>query len=82
MEISQDVGHRSIVFIRFNPDSYIDNNGKKILSCWKLNKLGVLQIVKTKIIEWEERLKHLINQVQYWIDNKNEKTIEIVELYY
>ena len=33
MEISQDVGHRPIVFIRFNPDDYEDN-GKKITSCW------------------------------------------------
>ena len=27
MEMSQDVGHRPIVLIRFNPDDYIDNNG-------------------------------------------------------
>ena len=32
MEISKDLGHRPIVFIRFNPDSYIDKDGKKIKS--------------------------------------------------
>ena len=47
MELSQDVDHRPIVFIRFNPDSYTDLSGKKIKSCWKLNKLGVMCIDKT-----------------------------------
>ena len=37
MEISTDFGHRPIVFIRFNPDSYIKNN-VKITSCWNVNK--------------------------------------------
>ena len=34
MEISQDVGHRNIVFIRFNPDDYIRADGTKVTSCW------------------------------------------------
>jgi hypothetical protein len=37
MEISQDLGHRPIIFIRFNPDSYKNENGILIKSCWKLN---------------------------------------------
>ena len=48
MELSQDVGHRPIVVIRFNPDSYINQKGERIGSCWKLNKLGVMQIIKSK----------------------------------
>jgi hypothetical protein len=30
MLLSQDVGHRPIVFLRFNPDDYIDEAGNKI----------------------------------------------------
>ena len=82
MELSQDVGHRSIVFIRFNPDDYMDINGNKVKSCWKLNKLGIMCIEKTKQEEWEERLNKLNQQIQYWIDNPTEKIVEIVELFY
>ena len=82
MEISQDLNHRSVVFIRFNPDHYINEDGIKIKSCWKLNKLGVMSIIKTKQLEWDERIKILKEQIQYWIDNPTEKTIEIIELFY
>jgi len=82
MELSQDLQHRPIVFIRFNPDSYTNQEGVQVTSCWKLNKLGVMQITKTKQKEWEERIESLKQQIQYWIDNPTEKTIEIVELFY
>ena len=80
MELSQDVHHRSIVFIRFNPDSYTDENGVLIKSCWKLNKLGTMSINKKE--EWEERITVLKNQIQYWIDNPTEKIVEVIELFY
>ncbi len=82
MELSQDLQHRPIIFIRFNPDDYINQEGIKIKSCWKLNKLGVMQIVKNKQSEWDERIEALKQQIQYWIDNPTEKTIEIIELFY
>jgi len=82
MEISQDVGHRPIVFIRFNPDDYMDTSGKKIKSCWKVNGYGVLQIPKSKKNEWIERIDKLLSQIQYWVDNTTEKTVEIIELFY
>jgi hypothetical protein len=82
MEISQDLQHRPIVFIRFNPDNYINHQGILVKSCWKLNKFGVMQIIKTKENEWKQRIECLKNQIQYWIDNPCEKTIEIVELFY
>ena len=34
MEISQDLGHVNTVFLRFNPDSYLDRRGNKVPSCW------------------------------------------------
>jgi hypothetical protein len=82
MEISQDVGHRPIVFIRFNPDGYVDESGKNVKSCWKLNGLGIMQIVKSREIEWAKRLVNLKKCIQYWTKNSTDKTLEIIELYY
>ena len=82
MELSQDLQHRPIIFIRFNPDSYINSEGKSIKSCWKLNKLGVITISKSKQTEWEERIDKLKQQIKYWVDNPTDKTIEIIELFY
>ena len=83
MELSQDVSHRPIVFIRFNPDDYINRNGVNITSCFKINRsTGILQISAKKSNEWNERVEILKNQIQYWIDNSSEKTLEIVQLFY
>jgi hypothetical protein len=84
MEISQDVHHRPIIFIRFNPDKYTDKDGNKIGSCWKLNKLGVMQIMKTKEKEWQNRLETLKKEIETCIElNKDYvKMIEIKHLFY
>jgi hypothetical protein len=82
MELSQDLQHRPIVFIRFNPDAYINQDGLLLKSCWKLNKLGIMQIAKPKQKEWVERIEMLKKQIQYWIDNPTDKTIEVIELFY
>lgn len=82
MEISQDLQHRPIVFIRFNPDSYINEKGETIKSCWTLNKQGILQVTCKNKKQWEHRINCLKEQVEYWINNLTEKTIEIIELFY
>jgi hypothetical protein len=83
MEISQDLGHRPIVFIRFNPDDYTDKDGNKIKSCWKLNrKTGLIGLDQTKKKEWIERINSLVEQINYWIKNSTNKTIEIIQLFY
>ena len=81
MELSKDLGHRHIVFIRFNPDKYIKNGGN-IKSCWGLNKKGICVVKKEN--EWEERLISLQDNIKYWINpkNKTNKTIETIQLYY
>jgi hypothetical protein len=66
--------------IRFNPDAYVDENGIKISSCWKLNKLGVMSVAKVK--EWEKRIEILKDQINYWVDNPTDKTLEVIELFY
>ncbi len=82
MEISQDVGHRPIVFIRFNPDEYIDDKGNKIKSCWKYNKTGVMRVDPKMENEWNSRIKCLLEQIKYWVENPTEKTVEVVQLFY
>jgi hypothetical protein len=81
MEISQDLDHRPVVFIRFNPDNYI-LNGKNITSCWGTNGNGTLVIKKSKQKEWKQRIHTLKEQIEYWVENPSEKTVEIVELFY
>ena len=41
-----------------------------------------MQIEKTKKNEWEYRIKCLIEEIEYWINNSTEKTIEIIQLFY
>jgi hypothetical protein len=83
MELSQDVGHRPIIFIRFNPDEYLEKSDK-VSSCWGINGNGLCVIKKSKKNEWKQRLNSLETQIKYWIDsnNKTEKTLEIIQLYY
>jgi hypothetical protein len=83
MELSQDLGHRPIVFIRFNPDDY-EQNGINITSCWGQDKKGICVVKKTKKSEWTQRLNALEEQINYWINptNMTNKTIETIQLYY
>ena len=82
MEISQDVGHRPIVFIRFNPDNYLDNDGNVVKSCWTTNKLGIYILNKYQLNNWNMRLDTLKNTINYWTVTQTDKTIEIIHLYY
>jgi len=83
MELSQDVGHRPIVFIRFNPDEYT-KNGKNITSCWGQDKKGICVVKKIKKDEWLHRLTALQEQINYWIhpEHITNKTIETIQLFY
>ena len=79
-ELLKDVNNRPIVFIRFNPDNYIDNNGNKVKSCWKLNKQGVFYIANLK--DWNHRIETLIEQIMYSIQNPAQKIVETIYLFY
>ena len=82
MEISQDLNHRPIIFIRFNPDGYTTEDGKKITTPWKANNLGIQQIMNTRKKEWTERLTVLFNTIDIYLKNELEKTVEIIQLFY
>lgn len=82
MLLSKDVNHRSIIFIRFNPDSYF-KDGLKIQSCWtNTHKKGFIKI--KNINQWNYRLHLLKNEINFWINpiNKSDKIIHVVELFF
>ena len=83
MELSQDLGHRPIVFIRFTPDDY-EKEGTNITSCWGQDKKGICVVKKTKKDEWTQRLNMLEEHINYWINPANitNKTIETIQLFY
>jgi hypothetical protein len=81
MELSQDLAHRPIVFIRFNPDEY-KKNGIKITSCWGTNQNGICVVKKSKKVEWEKRLHALGETIEYWLTHRTDKTVEIIQLFY
>ena len=81
MEISKDINHRNLIFIRFNPDSYITTANKTIISCWKIDKRSGLLTLSSET-NWDDRLKVLEETLKYWINNETNKMIEIVELFY
>ncbi len=83
MQLSQDVGHRPLIIIRFNPDDYIVH-GKKITSCWGTDKRGMACIKKSKAKEWTDRLQVLHDQIEYWThpENRSDKMVEVIHLFY
>lgn len=81
MELSQDVGHRPMVIVRFNPDAYM-HDGVRITSCWGTDGNGILRVPKKKTQEWIHRLSVLKDQIRYWMDNRTDKTVEVIQLFY
>ena len=79
MELSQDVDHRPIVFIRLNPDGYTLND-KRMKGSFSLTKAtGELKVVKK---EFNKRLNSLIESVETYTIAKPEKTISVEYLYF
>lgn len=83
MELSKDVDHRPIVFIRFNPDDYLVA-GVNQSSCFHINSKGFCAVKKSKQNEWRSRLLSLQETIQYWLQpcHRTEKLVEIVELFF
>jgi len=80
-DISEDLGFRPVILIRFNPDSYTVNN-KYISSCWKSE--GKCHVPKNKKKEWDTRLELLKENILFWMDsaNKSEELVKMVHLFY
>ena len=82
MQISEDLHHRNLTSIRFNPDGYVDSYNTKIPSCWAPIKVGVMTIKESQEKNWENRIDTLIKQIQFCVGNPSEKAIDITELFY
>ena len=82
MAIMRDCGYRPLVVIRFNPDEYIDKDGKKITSCWGVGKDGVVRVKPSKKQEYENRLKIFKEELDYYIKHEPEKEITEIKLFY
>ena len=82
MELSLDVGHRPIVFIRFNPDGYKTSDGV-VKSCWGMNnKTHTCLVNPGKKQEWNDRLDKLCETIEYWANTPTLKTVETIHLFY
>ena len=81
LQICEDVKGKPVVFIRFNPDNYKDENGRNVTSCWA-NSHGIMKVKECKKKEWQSRLALLQERIQYWIDNSPGKDLEIEYLFY
>jgi hypothetical protein len=82
MLLSKDVNHRPIIFIRFNPDTYI-KDGVIIPSCWSTTpKKGLIKLIN--IYQWNYRLHILKNEINFWINpiNISHKIIHVVKLFF
>lgn len=81
MQLFEDLGSRPLVLIRFNPDSYIDVNGKKHISCFTYHKMtGVPMISSEK--RWNDRLNALKNTIEKYTNIVPEKEVTVEQLFY
>jgi hypothetical protein len=81
-QLSQDISHRNMIMIRFNPDDYINSNNENVTSCWGYNKLGMAVVKKSKQKEWKYRLDCLKQRIEYWVSNPIDKMIHVDLLFY
>jgi hypothetical protein len=82
MLLSQDINHRPLVFVRFNPDGYFNHQGTRVASCWSKDKKGLFRVSDKQKTAWALRLEALAAQITYWAENTPNKTVELVPLYY
>lgn len=80
-QLWEDIGKKPMVIVRFNPDSYVDENGIRVLTPWQKTTKGT-QLKSNMEIEWKKRLKKLYKRIRYWLLNKPENMITIIYLYY
>jgi EsV-1-7 cysteine-rich motif len=81
MELFRDLANRPIIFIRFNPDSYMDKNNNRIKSCFKMNKKTEVPSILSKNA-WNIRLLELKETIKNNIINIPEKEVHNINLFY
>lgn len=81
IELIQDYGNRPVVFIRFNPDKYIDRNSTKIQSCFSKTKVNNFIKIDDKT-GWDFRLSTLFKKFHHHINNVPEENIIVEKLFF
>ncbi len=84
-EIWNDVDHRPIVFVRFNPDKYKDKDGNNVPSPWGEKRAnGAATLSKKWKSALEDRLEKLRETVEQYMNSSSmrDKDYELVHLYY
>jgi hypothetical protein len=81
MLIFQDLGNRPLVLLRFNPDKYIDENGKVVDSCFKYHKTTGVCMIDDKVM-WKNRLEALKEAIEKNINNIPTKEVTVEQLFY
>jgi EsV-1-7 cysteine-rich motif len=76
MSIFQGLGSRPMVMLRFNPDKYINFDGKHVKGCW----YGSGFVLQKQ--EWKSRLKVLSSIIDNWWSRVPEKEVTIEHLFY
>ena len=77
MELFQDLGNRPLIVLRFNPDSYIEEN-TKIDGIFIPTKSGYS--VNNK--EWTWRIKELTRAIQHSLNQIPNQELVITRLFY
>ena len=73
IELSEDYNKNPIVLFRFNPDSYIDKNGKKHQSCFSYDMTTGVPMIENEA-DWNYRLTTLKESIEKYINKaKSEK---------
>lgn len=80
VQLFEDVAQRPCVFIRFNPDAYVDSNGKRHKSCFKYTENGICVIDSDK--EMTRRLIPVFESLRKYLNEPQEKMIQVEEYWY
>jgi hypothetical protein len=78
MELSEDVAHRPVVFVRINPDGY-DKDGTRLEGAFALTREG---IPIKRVAEFDLRIQTLKRAVSDAISTVPTRTITTVELFF
>lgn len=80
VQLYEDVAHRPCVFLRFNPDSYKDIDGKRQKGCFKYTQTGLCVIDSEK--RMDERLEPVYKSLRTHLTTPLEKSIHVEQFWY
>jgi len=83
MEHFEDAGRLPHLFVRFNPDGYVDACGVKVPSCWgKTPKTREPRVAPRQSAQWAARLSKLAQIIQHFVDHLPDREVSVLELFY